>query len=168
MDMKFLHVDDIGVHHLGYRNEKLEGDSWYRYLHPDHLREVSYKHRLLCQDREGSTICLLRLQTSTGEWLWLHTVLTIKGNFLHQPQDGRRVRHLIHATYQLVRLSLAIFIQKKIVKDLDLVPLTLIKAPGDSSLNKTSCFFKNLFTELCSTRRPVRNNLSKLSNKLSE
>ncbi|KHN76520.1 Neuronal PAS domain-containing protein 4 [Toxocara canis] len=102
MDMKFLHLDGIGVYHLGYRSEDLEGDSWYRFLHPSHLQEVSYKHRLLCQEKEGSVICLLRLQSSSGAWLWLHTVLAVRGNFLHQPQDGRRVRHLIHATYQLL------------------------------------------------------------------
>uniref|UniRef100_A0A0M3IQB1 PAS domain-containing protein n=1 Tax=Ascaris lumbricoides TaxID=6252 RepID=A0A0M3IQB1_ASCLU len=102
MDMKFLYLDEIGVYHLGYRNEDLEGDSWYRLLHPAHLHEVSFKHRLLCQEKEGSVICLLRLQSNNGAWLWLHTVLAVRGNFLHQPQDGRRVRHLIHATYQLL------------------------------------------------------------------
>ncbi|VDD91494.1 unnamed protein product [Enterobius vermicularis] len=102
MDMKFLHIDDIGVFHLGYRNEDLEGESWYKLLHPAHLEEVAYKHRLLCQEKEGSVICLLRLQTCSGSWLWLHTVLAVRGNFLHQPQDGRRVRHLIYATYQLL------------------------------------------------------------------
>uniref|UniRef100_A0A0N5AUF8 Neuronal PAS domain-containing protein 4 n=1 Tax=Syphacia muris TaxID=451379 RepID=A0A0N5AUF8_9BILA len=102
MDMKFLYLDDIGAFHLGYQSEDLEGKSWYKLLHPSHLDEVAYKHRLLCQEKEGSVICLLRLQNGSGNWLWLHTVLAVRGNFLHQPQDGRRVRHLIYATYQLL------------------------------------------------------------------
>uniref|UniRef100_A0A914V572 PAS domain-containing protein n=1 Tax=Plectus sambesii TaxID=2011161 RepID=A0A914V572_9BILA len=103
MDMQFVHLDDIGLFHLGYTSsEDLEGDSWYRLVHPLDLPEISFKHRLLCQEKEGSVICLIRLQHFSGHWLWLHTVLAVRGNFVHQPQDGRRVRHLIHATYQLL------------------------------------------------------------------
>lgn len=48
-------------------------------------------------------ICLIRLQARTGEWLWLHAVFIVKGNFLQQPSDGKRIRHLIHVTYQILK-----------------------------------------------------------------
>uniref|UniRef100_A0A914CTG9 PAS domain-containing protein n=1 Tax=Acrobeloides nanus TaxID=290746 RepID=A0A914CTG9_9BILA len=102
MDMKFLHLDDIGCYHLEYKSSELEGQSWYQLLHPSNLSQFSYKHRLLCQQKEGSMICLLRLQTRSGDWIYVHAVFIIKGNFASQPQEGKRMRHLIHVTYQIL------------------------------------------------------------------
>lgn len=34
------------AHHLGYHREELKGRSWYNLLHPAHIPEVAYKHRL--------------------------------------------------------------------------------------------------------------------------
>ncbi|GFT62903.1 neuronal PAS domain-containing protein 4A [Nephila pilipes] len=79
MDMKFLHVDRIGEFHLGYTKTSLQGVSWYELVHWEHLREAQSKHRLITQsEQERSCIILLRLQNSTGCWLWVHVVLQIK------------------------------------------------------------------------------------------
>ncbi|XP_042894729.1 PAS domain-containing protein cky-1 isoform X2 [Parasteatoda tepidariorum] len=79
MDMKFLHIDRIGEFHLGYTKASLQGISWYELVHWDHLREAQSKHRLITQsEQERSCIILLRLQNSSGRWLWVHVVLQIK------------------------------------------------------------------------------------------
>ncbi|GIY31997.1 neuronal PAS domain-containing protein 4A [Caerostris darwini] len=79
MDMKFLHVDRIGEFHLGYTKSSLQGVSWYELVHWEHLREAQSKHRLITQsEQERSCIILLRLQNSSGCWLWVHVVLQIK------------------------------------------------------------------------------------------
>ncbi|XP_054715844.1 PAS domain-containing protein cky-1-like [Uloborus diversus] len=79
MDMKFLHVDRIGEFHLGYSKSSLQGVSWYELVHWEHLREAQSKHRLITQsEQERSCIILLRLQDSSGRWLWVHVVLQIK------------------------------------------------------------------------------------------
>lgn len=81
----------------------------------------------VCQEKEGSVITLLRLQTVHGSWLWFHTVLVVRGSPLAPvstvtnnngtistglqtngkesppPQTEKRVKQLIHATYQLLR-----------------------------------------------------------------
>lgn len=48
-------------------------------------------------------MCLLRLQTKNGPWLWLHTVFTIKNNIYYRVEHGRRMRHLIYITYQVLK-----------------------------------------------------------------
>ncbi|KFM81289.1 Neuronal PAS domain-containing protein 4, partial [Stegodyphus mimosarum] len=79
MDMKFLHIDRIGEFHLGYSKSSLQGISWYELVHWEHLREAQSKHRLITQsEQERSCIILLRLQDSSGRWLWVHVVLQIK------------------------------------------------------------------------------------------
>ncbi|EFO26708.1 helix-loop-helix DNA-binding domain-containing protein [Loa loa] len=102
MDLKFVHVDHMTAHYLGYKNEELVDKSWYQFLHLDHLLEVAYKHRILCQRKDGAVMCLLRLQTKDGSWLWLHTVFTVKNNLWYQSEHGKRMRHLICITYQVL------------------------------------------------------------------
>ncbi|PAV71263.1 hypothetical protein WR25_03056 [Diploscapter pachys] len=102
LDMKFKELDSMCCEHLGVRPGQLEGTSWYQLLHPYHIQEVAYKHRLLCQEKEGSVLALIRLQNAAGEWIWLHTVFAIRGNFTHETQDGRRVRHIIQCYYQIL------------------------------------------------------------------
>ncbi|VDM54595.1 unnamed protein product, partial [Angiostrongylus costaricensis] len=89
--------------HFGYSKDELEGQSWYNLLHPTHLPEIAYKHRLLCQEKEGSVLALIKMQSASGEWKWLHTVFAIRGTLYHEVQEGRRVRHLIHCYYQILR-----------------------------------------------------------------
>lgn len=59
---------------------------------------------------------MLRLQTRNGEFIWLHSVFVIKGNIIQsqpssssassisssQESSPKRIRHLIHATYQVL------------------------------------------------------------------
>uniref|UniRef100_A0A0R3RVT9 BHLH domain-containing protein n=1 Tax=Elaeophora elaphi TaxID=1147741 RepID=A0A0R3RVT9_9BILA len=100
MDLKFVHIDHLTTHYLGYKNEELIDKSWYQFLHPDHLFEVAYKH--LSQRKDGALMCLLRLQTKDGPWLWLHTVFTVKNNLYRQADHEKRMQHLIHITYQIL------------------------------------------------------------------
>ncbi|CAG9531004.1 unnamed protein product [Cercopithifilaria johnstoni] len=106
MDLKFVHIDHMTVYYLGYKNEELIDKSWYQFLHPDHLFEVAYKHRIY-----GALMCLLRLQTKDGPWLWLHTVFTIKNNLCYRPEYGKQMRHLICITYQVLNEIEALSLQ---------------------------------------------------------
>ncbi|XP_023239313.1 neuronal PAS domain-containing protein 4-like isoform X1 [Centruroides sculpturatus] len=79
MDMKFLHIDSIGEFHLGYRKSNLQGLSWYELVHCDHLREAQSKHRLITQsEQERSCILLIRLESQSRKWIWVHVVLQVK------------------------------------------------------------------------------------------
>ncbi|VDP34885.1 unnamed protein product [Heligmosomoides polygyrus] len=100
LDMTFKEADHMCAHHLGYHREELKGRSWYNLLHPAHIPEVAYKHRLLCQEKEGSVLALIKMRSSEGEWVWMHTVFAVRGNLCHEVQEGRRVRHVIHCYYQ--------------------------------------------------------------------
>ncbi|VBB26745.1 unnamed protein product [Acanthocheilonema viteae] len=111
MDLKFVHIDHMTVHYLGYKNEELIGKSWYQFLHPDHLFEVAYKHRILSQRKDGALMCLLRLQAKNGLWLWLHTVFTVKNDLCQQSEFGKRMRHLIYITYQVLNEIEALSLQ---------------------------------------------------------
>uniref|UniRef100_A0A158PB32 PAS domain-containing protein n=1 Tax=Angiostrongylus cantonensis TaxID=6313 RepID=A0A158PB32_ANGCA len=102
LDMTFKEVDHMYASHFGYSKDELKGQSWYSLLHPTHLPEIAYKHRLLCQEKEGSVLALIKMQSANGEWKWLHTVFAIRGSLCHEVQEGRRVRHLIHCYYQIL------------------------------------------------------------------
>ncbi|KAE9548169.1 hypothetical protein FO519_008622 [Halicephalobus sp. NKZ332] len=105
MDMKFIHIDEIGSHYLGFGPNELDGTSFYGILHPLNVQQMALKHRMLCQQKDGSAIALVRLQTKSGDFIWVHSVFVIKGNFIQQqpsPDGSRKVRHLIHATYQVL------------------------------------------------------------------
>ncbi|VDK87122.1 unnamed protein product [Litomosoides sigmodontis] len=101
-DLKFMHIDQMTLQYLGYKSEELVNKSWYQFLHPDHLSEIAYKHRILSQRKDGALMCLLRLQTKDGRWLWLHTVFTIRNNLYYRPEHEKRMRHLIYITYQVL------------------------------------------------------------------
>ncbi|CAI2354878.1 unnamed protein product [Caenorhabditis sp. 36 PRJEB53466] len=99
LDMKFKEADAMAGHHLGYSREHLKGVSWYGMLHPAHVPEVAHKHRLLCQEKEGSVLSLIRLQAANGEWVWLHTVFSIRPNN-ELNSEGKRLRHVIYCFHQ--------------------------------------------------------------------
>ena len=79
LDMKILELDDNGERHLGYRRHELLGVSFYHLLHPDSMRELQAKHRLVTgAESDKSSILLLRLQQEHGGYLWVHTVLQLR------------------------------------------------------------------------------------------
>ncbi|RWS27082.1 neuronal PAS domain-containing protein 2-like protein [Leptotrombidium deliense] len=79
MDMKYLHIDRNGEFHLGCTKNSVQGISWYDFVHWENLREAQSKHRLITQsEQERSCILLLRLQTSSHNWIWVHIVLQVK------------------------------------------------------------------------------------------
>jgi len=79
LDMKTLEVDDNGERHLGYRRGELLGVSFYHLLHPDSMRELQAKHRLVTgAESDKSSILLLRLQKEDGSFLWTHSVLQLR------------------------------------------------------------------------------------------
>lgn len=61
---------------------------------------------LVCQEKEGSVLALIKMRSSEGEWVWMHTVFAVRGNLCHEVQEGRRVRHVIHCYYQTLRCEL--------------------------------------------------------------
>nr|CDJ97458.1 PAS fold-3 domain containing protein [Haemonchus contortus] len=87
LDMTFKEVDHMCAHHLGYHREELRGQSWYTLLHPAYIPEVAYKHRLLCQEKEGSVLALIKMRSADGEWLWMHTVFAVRGNLCHEDRS---------------------------------------------------------------------------------
>ncbi|VDL71123.1 unnamed protein product [Nippostrongylus brasiliensis] len=74
-----------------------------------HFLDMSFKEadnmkriHSVCQEKEGSVLALLKMRSIDGDWIWLHTVLAVRGNLSHEIQEGRRVRHVIHCYYQVL------------------------------------------------------------------
>ncbi|XP_048512001.1 uncharacterized protein LOC105683946 isoform X2 [Athalia rosae] len=79
MDMKYLHIDKTAESHMEYRRSELVGVSWYNLLHWDSIRTAHCKHQTVIQsDQERSSTALLRLQSRSGKWFWVHCVLQVK------------------------------------------------------------------------------------------
>ncbi|XP_014484609.1 PREDICTED: neuronal PAS domain-containing protein 4, partial [Dinoponera quadriceps] len=79
MDMKYLHIDKTAESHLEYSRAELVNVSWYNMLHWDSIRTAYCKHQTVIQsDQERSTTALLRLQSRSGRWFWVHCVLQVK------------------------------------------------------------------------------------------
>ncbi|GAB6025479.1 hypothetical protein CHUAL_011219 [Chamberlinius hualienensis] len=84
MDMKYIHIEMNGEHHLGQKSERLLGTSWYHLLHWDHLKEAQHKHRHITQtESDRACVLLVRMQSFAGDhsrWIWAHVVLQVKDN----------------------------------------------------------------------------------------
>ncbi|KAI4478786.1 hypothetical protein M0804_011532 [Polistes exclamans] len=79
MDMKYLHIDKTAESHMEYNRSELVGVSWYNLLHWDSIRTAYCKHQTVIQsDQERSSTALLRLQSRSGRWFWVHCVLQVK------------------------------------------------------------------------------------------
>ncbi|XP_011638556.1 single-minded homolog 1-A-like [Pogonomyrmex barbatus] len=79
MDMKYLHIDKTAESHLEYSRAELVNVSWYNLLHWDSIRTAYCKHQTVIQsDQERSTTALLKLQSRSGRWFWVHCVLQVK------------------------------------------------------------------------------------------
>ncbi|KAG7189081.1 hypothetical protein KM043_008660 [Ampulex compressa] len=79
MDMKYLHIDKTAESHLEYSRGELVNVSWYNLLHWDSIRMAYCKHQTVIQsDQERSATALLRLQSRSGRWFWVHCVLQVK------------------------------------------------------------------------------------------
>lgn len=79
MDMKYLHIDKTAESHMEYNRSELVGVSWYNLLHWDCIRTAYCKHQTVIQsDQERSSTALLRLQSRSGRWFWVHCVLQVK------------------------------------------------------------------------------------------
>ena len=64
---------------MGYSRAGVQGLSWYDLIHWEYLREAQSKHRLITQsEQERSCILLLRMQTRSHAWVWVHVVLQVK------------------------------------------------------------------------------------------
>eukprot|EP00093_Oithona_nana_P014106 14106.XXX_142676_122793_1 [CDS] Oithona nana genome sequencing. len=84
MDFKITSIDSNGEYYLGYKKFDLKGTSWYNLLHPECIKEVQSKHRLITQsENDRSCILLLRLLKQDGSYIWVHTVLQVKENLEH-------------------------------------------------------------------------------------
>ncbi|KAI6236891.1 Neuronal PAS domain-containing protein 4 [Aphelenchoides besseyi] len=98
MDMHFVDIDEIGTERLGFTVEQIQQLNWYDLIHPDQLPAFAERHHLLCREREGSIVSLTRLESEFGEWIWLHSVLTIKSA---NSFDGLTCQPLIYAVHQI-------------------------------------------------------------------
>ncbi|KAI6199939.1 hypothetical protein M3Y96_00680400 [Aphelenchoides besseyi] len=98
MDMHFVDIDEIGTERLGFSVDQIQQLNWYDLIHPDQLPAFAERHHLLCREREGSIVSLTRLETEFGEWIWLHSVLTIKNA---NSFDGLTCQPLIYAVHQI-------------------------------------------------------------------
>ncbi|XP_044021088.1 neuronal PAS domain-containing protein 4A isoform X2 [Aphidius gifuensis] len=79
MDMKYLHIDKTAESHLEYSRSELVGVSWYNLLHWDCIRTAYCKHQSVIQsDQDRTSTALLRLQSRSGRWFWIHCVLQVK------------------------------------------------------------------------------------------
>ncbi|XP_046483906.1 neuronal PAS domain-containing protein 4A-like isoform X1 [Neodiprion pinetum] len=79
MDMKYIHIDKTAESHMEYSRSELVGISWYNLLHWDSIRTAHCKHQTVIQsDQERSSTALLRLQSRSGKWFWVHCVLQVK------------------------------------------------------------------------------------------
>ncbi|CAJ0582242.1 unnamed protein product, partial [Mesorhabditis spiculigera] len=101
LDMRFRDMDNMFIERSGYSRSELLDMSWYALLHPENLADLAYKHRLLADEKEGSVLALMRMQTKAGQWLWLHCVMSVRSLNVNDG-DNRRQRHVIHMAYQIV------------------------------------------------------------------
>jgi hypothetical protein len=94
MDLRFLHVDVIALEYFGFTMDQLQAMSLYSLVHPDELGVLIEAHQirkqllfkknlnacLVCEEKDGAVMCLIRIKSNSDKWLWLHSVLTIKPN----------------------------------------------------------------------------------------
>ncbi|KAK5974897.1 PAS domain-containing protein [Trichostrongylus colubriformis] len=75
-----------------------------RYIHPAEYSQTlaNTPEAVMCHEKEGSVLALIKMRSADGEWLWMHTVFAVRGNLCHEVQEGRRVRHVIHCYYQFL------------------------------------------------------------------
>lgn len=92
MDLRFLEADSIACHYLGLLTDQLLSKSLYELVHPEQLETLTEMHKtckylhlifqnvlcLVLREKDGSVMGLIRLQNTNNEWIWFHSVLTIK------------------------------------------------------------------------------------------
>ncbi|XP_059095501.1 PAS domain-containing protein cky-1-like isoform X1 [Tigriopus californicus] len=79
LDMRIVSIDGNGEYYLGYKSADVVGLSWYNLLHPESVKDIETKHRLITQsESDRSCICLVRLQQAEGTWIWCHTVIQLR------------------------------------------------------------------------------------------
>ncbi|VDP43427.1 unnamed protein product [Soboliphyme baturini] len=103
LDMRFIQIDKIGAYHLHASASQLAGTSWYDLVHPYDIAEASFKHKMLCEEKENSSLMLLRLQTFRGDFIWLHCLLTLKDN----SRNVDAAKRVINAVCQIIRCACA-------------------------------------------------------------
>ncbi|CAJ0929771.1 unnamed protein product, partial [Mesorhabditis belari] len=111
LDMKFKDMDNTFIEQLGYTRCELLDISWYNLIHPEHVADLAYKHRLLSEEKEGSVLALMKMQKKNGDWLWLHCVMSVRSSAGSTEGDSRRQRHTIHMAHQIVGENEAIALQ---------------------------------------------------------
>uniref|UniRef100_A0A0K0ELF8 BHLH domain-containing protein n=1 Tax=Strongyloides stercoralis TaxID=6248 RepID=A0A0K0ELF8_STRER len=130
MDMNWKEIDHIGRSYLNiddyeYMNSKDEDINYkkfYDMIHPDDVVNIANSHRNLVTDKEGSAMCLFRLEKQkSNEYFWVHGVFIIKSSCpttlisSDSPDEGiplpdsnilnssnLQLKHMIHSTYQIL------------------------------------------------------------------
>lgn len=76
MDMKFLDIDANGQFHLGYSDNELQLQSWYKFIHPDDEAEFASRHlEVISNGPDSVSSTFIRVQTKYGHFIWLHIVM---------------------------------------------------------------------------------------------
>jgi hypothetical protein len=83
-DMKFIQIESNGEVHLGYKSHSMFNKSWYEMIHPQDTNEARTKHLLLMEsyeigDMTSSQSACVRVQTSSGQFVWLQVVMHLYG-----------------------------------------------------------------------------------------
>ncbi|XP_035675900.1 neuronal PAS domain-containing protein 4-like isoform X1 [Branchiostoma floridae] len=79
LDMKFKEVSDSLQFLLGFEGTALKGQSWYSMLHPDFLQLAGQQHKhLLDQSRDSGTMFVARMNTTGGDWTWVHVLMQLR------------------------------------------------------------------------------------------
>ncbi|CEF63403.1 NPAS4 protein [Strongyloides ratti] len=130
MDMNWKEIDHIGksymniddYEYLNSKDEDFNYKKFYEMIHPDDVVNVANSHRNLVTDKEGSSMCLFRLEKQkSNEYFWVHGVFIIKSscpttfNSPDTSDDGLtlpdsnilnsnniQLKHMIHSTYQIL------------------------------------------------------------------
>uniref|UniRef100_A0A0N5B5T6 Neuronal PAS domain-containing protein 4 n=1 Tax=Strongyloides papillosus TaxID=174720 RepID=A0A0N5B5T6_STREA len=130
MDMNWKEIDNIGrsymeideYDYMNCENKEVHYKKFYDMVHPDDLINVANSHRNLVTDKEGSSMCLFRIEKQKSkEYFWVHGVFIIKSscptNFdgSDSPNDNIamtdnnivnsnniQLKHMIHSTYQVL------------------------------------------------------------------
>ncbi|GMR58852.1 hypothetical protein PMAYCL1PPCAC_29047, partial [Pristionchus mayeri] len=76
LDLKLTEMDTLGFHYFSMSRSVLFSSSLYSLVHPEDVRRLERKHRMLMEEPEGSVMVLVRLLTQP-EFTYFHLVLTL-------------------------------------------------------------------------------------------
>ncbi|GMS79879.1 hypothetical protein PENTCL1PPCAC_2054, partial [Pristionchus entomophagus] len=77
LDLKFTQLDSLGFDYFSVSRSTLSSSSIYALIHPEDMRKLEKKHRILIEEPEGSVMVMVRLISPQGEFTYFHMVLNL-------------------------------------------------------------------------------------------